>query len=1156
MFSNFKDHTRRLIFALAAMLLLALGQSARAADYTAGVDKINGAATIWFQGAAITQSIAHYNVAGGAQQNVVMAYNTGRARYELGVPAAVGQTVNYSFTYTKNGLAYDSPAASSVVPPASTAGKVATPTFSLPAGSYSGTQQVTVSSATAGATLQCVINGGAQSVCPNPISVAATSTISAVATKSGMTNSDTASATYTIGSTDSGFTQGVADNGGSVTIWFARTPKSDWVDVHYVLNGGGQQNVAMTYVGNRHEVTVPVTAGAAVAVSYSFTYMTSTGARDATGYTWNRSVSTGTVATPSISPNGGSYTSTQSVTLATSTAGAAIRYTLDGSTPTASSPLYGGAFSLAAPGATVKAIGIKSGMNNSAVASATFNITQVLQTVATPVFSPAGGSYSSAQTVRLSTGTAGATLYYSVNGGAQQTYSDAAPIAVGSTSTLVAVAKKSGMNDSASASASYTINISNGDSFTQGVAEDGATAQVWFAPTWTPTTAIAHSYVTSKDGVKGAQRDENMVYDSVLKRWNAPAISPVASGSKISYMFTYSAPTGGNKDTPWYTYVICGDDAPDSAACPSPVAKPVFSPLGGVYPVQQNVTLTLPAGSVAGTKIYYTTDGSSPTIASKLYASGSPVVVSSAVTINAIAVRPDQQQSRRASATYDIEAACTQTPGGCTVAAPTFSHASGTYATKIGVNLLTATPGATVHYTKDGSTPTRTSPQFNGALWLAKSVEFGDTFTIKALATKGGVDSPIVTRTYTISNNAESTWNGRTTFNVVNGTAGKYTDDKVYWLIIGKDWNTHEYVRADQSGNLVPVTEADNVIPVPGREKGYANYGVSLAQAKSVTIAPIESARIYMSVGKPVLVQINRDINGKTGYAGPDLENSTDPNLGTTFDFGEFNINRPRPASDYPGIFVNTSRVDIFGMPLKLRVTGLDGYDATVGETLSETRDQIFARFMLETPSEFVGLAKAPYAPYRIMAPAHGTFNDGLNVTTGAQDKPRGENAAYLDAYISDIWNKYRNENLVLKVGDWPTFTGRVGVDDVFTFTDGIDTYKIYGKPTTTEVMLGNGVLDDATGTSPNTPKHDKQLQLQAQICAALNRHVAEQPSDRWYNADYFYPAGKTANFFTKFWHLHSFNGLAYGFSYDDVGGHSPSIFTPSPVSVTYTIGQ
>src|SRR5690242_10762598 len=98
MFSNFKDHYRMLLFAFAAMLLLALGQSARAADYTAGVDNINGAGTLWFQGASITQSIAHYNVNGGAQQNVVMAYNAGRARYELGVPAAVGQSVNYSFT--------------------------------------------------------------------------------------------------------------------------------------------------------------------------------------------------------------------------------------------------------------------------------------------------------------------------------------------------------------------------------------------------------------------------------------------------------------------------------------------------------------------------------------------------------------------------------------------------------------------------------------------------------------------------------------------------------------------------------------------------------------------------------------------------------------------------------------------------------------------------------------------------------------------------------------------------------------------------------------------------------------------------------------------------------------------------------------------------
>ena len=396
-----------------------------------------------------------------------------------------------------------------------------------------------------------------------------------------MTTSDTASASYTIGSTDSGFTQCVTDNGSSITVWFARTPKSDWVDIHYTLNGGGQQNVSMAYSGTRHEVTLPVASGAALTLAYGFTYMTSTGARDATGLSWTRGASGGAVATPTISPNGGSFSTAQNVILSSATAGAQIRYTQDGSTPSATSALYGGAFSVAAPGATVKAIALKSGMSNSGVASAVFTINQV-QAVANPVFSPAGGSYTSAQSVRLTTSTAGASVYYSVNGAALQLYSDTAPITVASSATLSAVAKKAGMTDSASVSSSYTIN--SGESYAQGVAEDGATARIWFAPSWSPSTVIAHSYVTGKDGVKGAQRDDNMSFDALLKRWQAPAISPIASGARISYMFTYSAPAGGNKDTAWFNYTVCGDDAPASPECPTRSRSRFFRPPAAATP--------------------------------------------------------------------------------------------------------------------------------------------------------------------------------------------------------------------------------------------------------------------------------------------------------------------------------------------------------------------------------------------------------------------------------------------------------------------------------------------------------------------------------------------------------------------------------------------
>jgi hypothetical protein len=79
------------------------------------------------------------------------------------------------------------------------------------------------------------------------------------------------------------------------------------------------------------------------------------------------------VATPTITPNGGSFTGPVSVTMASATAGASIRYTTDGSPPTASSTLYAGAFTLS-NSATVKAAAFKTNYNTSGVASAAFTI--------------------------------------------------------------------------------------------------------------------------------------------------------------------------------------------------------------------------------------------------------------------------------------------------------------------------------------------------------------------------------------------------------------------------------------------------------------------------------------------------------------------------------------------------------------------------------------------------------------------------------------------------------------------------------------------------------------------------------------------------------------------------------------------------------------
>lgn len=154
---------------------------------------------------------------------------------------------------------------------------------------------------------------------------------------------------------------------------------------------------------------------------------------------------------------GGSYTSNQSVTLSTTTVGATIHYTTDGSVPTASSTVYSSALSISGS-TTLKAIAVKSGMTDSETMSETY-IISVPETVATPTVSPAGGTYTSNESVTLSTTTSGATIYYTTNGSTPTTSSAtySSPLSISNTTTLKAIAIKSGMIDSTVMSETFTI---------------------------------------------------------------------------------------------------------------------------------------------------------------------------------------------------------------------------------------------------------------------------------------------------------------------------------------------------------------------------------------------------------------------------------------------------------------------------------------------------------------------------------------------------------------------------------------------------------------------------------------------------------------------------------------------------------------------------
>src|SRR5208282_1511341 len=164
---------------------------------------------------------------------------------------------------------------------------------------------------------------------------------------------------------------------------------------------------------------------------------------------------------PTFNPPPGNYSSPQSVSLSDANSSATIYYTTNNTMPTTSSPVYSSPIQVSAT-TTIQAIAVVSGDGTSPVAIGTYTIS--VPSVATPTFSPAPGTYSSPQSVALSDATSGATIYYTTDGVTPTTSSPVynSPIPVDATTTIEAIAVKSGYNNSAVASGTYTISAGSG----------------------------------------------------------------------------------------------------------------------------------------------------------------------------------------------------------------------------------------------------------------------------------------------------------------------------------------------------------------------------------------------------------------------------------------------------------------------------------------------------------------------------------------------------------------------------------------------------------------------------------------------------------------------------------------------------------------------
>jgi hypothetical protein len=169
-------------------------------------------------------------------------------------------------------------------------------------------------------------------------------------------------------------------------------------------------------------------------------------------------------------------------------------------------------------------------------------------------------------------------------------------------------------------------------------------------------------------------------------------------------------------------------------------AAPTMDPSGENFNPSVQVTIS---DSSPNALIFFTTDGSTPSTASTLYAG--PITVTKTETIKAIAGGTGYLASLPSMNTYTL---LTQVP------TPIFNPAPGDYSSPESVTITTTLAGAKIYYTTDGTTPTTASTLYTGP------VSINTSETLKAIATAPNVsNSAVAGGLYNIVSNAAGSIN-------------------------------------------------------------------------------------------------------------------------------------------------------------------------------------------------------------------------------------------------------------------------------------------------------------------------------------------------------------------------------------------------------------
>ncbi|WP_405593888.1 beta-1,3-glucanase family protein [Streptomyces sp. NBC_01092] len=338
--------------------------------------------------------------------------------------------------------------------------------------------------------------------------------------------------------------------------------------------------------------------------------------------------------------------------------------------------------------------------------------------------------------------------------------------------------------------------------------------------------------------------------------------------------------------------------------------------------------------------------------------------------------------------------------------------------------------------------------------------------------------------------------------------SGSFGNASVHLYIVGNQ--DGRQVRVTPDGTLAPIALSDN------GPDGFTDYAIPLAGGGETRLSlPYMSGRIYVSLGEKLKFKAVADGNGNAALQYPAGWVTSDPNYPVLHDCAEFTYN----AS---GMFCNTTMVDMFSVPMSIRLTGAK--DQTAGRLRAGGRAAAFAAVR-----EAEAFARLVVDDTRVIAPGH-----GLDAGLFAKD--------YFAPYIDEVWSTYTGQDLTVTTNAG-TFTGRVR-GDRFTF-DG-PAQVSFGKPSTRDVLFCDGNLaapNDGT-TGP----------VAAVLGAGFNRStLLSHPAQPTTDPATFYRTDLT-NHYAGAMHAAAEDGKAYGFAFDDVADFASYIQDTAPTGITLTL--